>query len=288
MTLVIVLDMDPRWWTTIERLDTVIGSISFFIGAVGMSLQYPAQMDVAVIAAFPDRAEYIVQGDWRTIGDLAGSIKAALAKQNIGDEVYESPIAQGISRGLCYIKKRKTKGHIVVFDCSDESTALSSQSVGLSNCGWAAVGTTDDNESQLARISVVSLASASPSSGLISLVSRTNGIHIPKKFTESKGALMQALLFHLCPQSTQHLKVRPPDALQEMNAVCACHNKALDKGYVCSICLSIYCTDSAGICAVCGSRMRREAKDSLPIHSQAFSELFRDTAGFPVSQNIFS
>jgi transcription initiation factor TFIIH subunit 3 len=247
-------------------------------------------MDVALIAAFPDRAEYIVQGDWRTIGDLAESLRVAISKQNIGEEIYESPVAQGISRGLCYIKKRKVKGHILVFDCSEDITALSSQSVGLSNCGWAAVGTTDDNESQLARISVVSLASAHPSAGLVSLVSRTNGIHIPKKFSESKGSLMQALLFHVCPPSTQHLKIRPPDAQQEMNAVCACHNKALDRGYVCSICLSIYCTDSAGICGVCGSRMRREAKESLPIHAQVFSILFgnKDLAGFPVSQNIFS
>ena len=71
-----------------------------------------------------------------------------------------------------------------------------------------------------------------------------------------------------------------------MVAVCACHNNAIDKGYVCSICLSIYCSDSAGICAVCGSRIRREARDELPLHAQVFSKLFgakSDLAGSSTS-----
>ena len=277
MTLVVVLDMDPRE----DRISRIIPSIQFYISAVGTGLAFPSQLEVAVIAAFPDKAETVAQGPWREVTDFNSNLQAAIQSRakTLEQNVFESPIAQAISRGLCYIKKRKVEGHIVVFDCSSDPTDFTAQTVGLSNCGWASAG--------LAKISVVALGSARPSSALLGLVSRTGGTFIPHQFTATTGALSQALLFHLVAPGIANLKVRPQETSQEMNASCVCHNRVVDKGYVCSICLSIYCSDAAGICSVCGSRIRREAKDELPVHSQVFTRLFTSSS-VPVSENIFS
>jgi hypothetical protein len=262
----------------------LLKSVKFFISAVGSSIPFPCSLDVAIIAAFPDKTEFVASGSWRSVcSEFQDALFKGIEtrKETLGSDVFESPIAQGVSRALCYINQRSSEnGHIVVFDCSLDPTELSSQTVNLSNCAWAA-------GAGLARISVVSLGSPRPSSALLGLVTRTNGVYIPYRYTQSEGALTEALLFHLAVPSHTNLKVRPPEATQEMNATCCCHNKVVDKGYVCSICLSIYCTDSAGICTICGSRMRREAKDDLPIHAQVFSKLFK-TSTLPVSENIFS
>ena len=266
MRLAVVLDMDPRFWSA-DKLDMVTEAVRFFVSALGVSLPYPQVMEIAIIAAFPEKAEAIIVGDWRSIGDLQLKLSSAITRHNSGDsEVYETPIAQGISRALCFAKK--SEGRVVVFECSQETTDFSSQSVSISNCGWAAGSI---------KISVVSLASAQPASALLALCDRTGGVHIPSSFAVSEGELLQALLFHLTAseKAAKVLKTRPQAATQHMGAVCACHNRALDKGYVCSICLSVYCSDSAGICAVCGSRIRREAKDELPLHAQVFSTLFK-------------
>ena len=281
MTLVVVLDMDPRWWVGEEKIANLLSSVKFFIAAVGSTLPFPSALDVAVIAAFPDKAEVIAHGPWRSVTEFASNLIAAInaREDSIDEQVFESPIAQAISRGLCFIKKRKSEGHIVVFDCSVDPMDFSAQTVALSNCAWACSG--------LGKISVVSLASQRPSSALLGLVARTGGTFIPYQFTQTTGGLTEALLFHLVAPSAGNLKVRPPEATQEMNASCVCHNKVVDKGYVCSICLSIYCTDAAGICSVCGSRIRREAKDELPVHAQVFTRLFTSSS-IPVSENIFS
>ena len=274
-----MVDMDPRFWTE-DRLEWVTSAVTFYVAAIGTSLTFPGNMEVAVIAAFPEKAKTVIVGDWRGISTLGDKLTALVRDRDSGSgELFETPIAQGISRALCFVNKSSMKGRVIVFECSTGVTDFSSQSVALSNCGWAA---------GKARISVVSLASAQPAAALLSLCDRTGGVHIPAAFCGSKGELVQALLFHLSASeiATKSLKSRPQAATQHMGAVCACHNKAIDKGYVCSICLSIYCSDSAGICAVCGSRIRREARDELPLHAQVFSKLFgakSDLAGSSTS-----
>jgi hypothetical protein len=280
MSLAIVLDMDPRWWVDDQRITNLLDSIKLFIAAVGATIPFPSQLDVAVIAAFPDKAEIVAHGPWRTVTGFQSDLQVSLqARANGSSEVFESPVAQAISRGLCFIKKRGSEGHIVVFDCSQDPTDFSAQTVALSNCAWAC--------GSLAKTSVVALGSSKPSSALLGLVSRTCGIFIPHQFTLTAGGLSEALLFHLVAPMTYNLKVRPQETSQEMNASCVCHNKVVDKGYICSICLSIHCSDAAGICSVCGSRIRREAKDELPVHSQVFTRLFTNSS-VPTTQNIFS
>ena len=278
-TLVVVIDMDQRYWGRSGRLQSTIEAISFYVASLCQSLPFPSTIKLAVIAAFSDKSETILSGDWKRIADLSQALDAAMQSHAPPGTIYESPMGQAVSRALTFANKRRsaTPARIVVFDCSVQPTDFSSQSVALSNCGWAAIGA---SESLLARVHVVSLASATPSASLLALCGKTGGTHIPSQFTQSSGELLQALLFHLTASESilKQLKCRPQLSTLHMGTVCVCHNKSIDRGYVCSICLSIYCSETAGICAVCGSRIRREAKDEQPISAQVFGKLF-DAAG---------
>lgn len=273
--IAVVLDMDHRWWSIDDR-SWVIDSVTFYLAAMGQSLPPGGSLKVVVVAAFPDRAEVIVSGDWKCASQLR---KCLVEKVEIGAKNYnnfESPIGQAVSRAMCFLNKHavaQNPGRVIVFDCSIDPTDFASQSVSLSNCGWAAVG----EQSPLARIHTVSLASESPASALLALTAKTGGVNIPFSLVQSQGSMLQSLFFHLASPSEcvdKLLKTRPQPASVHMGTVCVCHNRSIDKGYVCSICLGIYCSDSAGICAVCGSRIRREAKDELPISAQVFEKLF--------------
>lgn len=268
--------MDPRWWKAEGEFPKshVLDTLSFYVSAVGESLPYPGKMDVCLIAAFSQQARTLYTGDWNDFQRGIIQLKEQMGVSETVTEVFESPIAQGISKALAYVNKHKktnVSGRILVLECSKETTDFATQSVPLSNCGCSANGVNDS--SPLASISVVSLASNTPSSALMGLCVKTGGVHIPLDKCRDCGSLLQALIFHLTPP-IRTLKTRPQSQRTHMNTTCVCHNKSVDKGYVCSVCLAIYCIETAGICSVCGSRVRREAKDELPIHAQIFSKLY--------------
>jgi len=271
----IVLDMDSRWWCAGEkdgsedRLESLIQIIKFYISFMG---NCGGDIAVSIIACFSDRSEVAVKGDWKfCVENFNDEMHALILRRTNRESGHqlESPIAQGISKSILYMKKRECiDSRVIVFDCSRESVDFSNQSVALSNCGWAASSCAVAK----CRVHVVSLVSTTPSSNLLSVCSKTGGIHIPMC---SGGKLLQSLLFHLtASESLVGLKVRPQSQRSHMGTVCVCHNRSIDKGYVCSICLSIYCNETSGICSVCGSRIRREAKDDLPVNLQIFSKLF--------------
>jgi hypothetical protein len=276
-SVAVVLDVDSRGVHKLTRF--VLEAVSFYISAIGLAAR---TMDLAVIAAFPQKSEYLLSGDWTQISTLVlkGEEAMKLLHANRQDSELETPIAQAVSKALCFVRKRNPTGggRVILFEHSLDPTEFSSQSVSLSNCAWAA-------NQIAARIHLVSLGTHSPSASLVSLCHKTGGTHIVFSHTQTLGELVQALLFHLTARESvaSLLKVRPAPSTQHMGAVCACHNKLLDKGYVCSICLSIYCAETAGTCAVCGSRIRREAKDDQAISAQLFSKLFHQ----PQTSSIF-
>jgi transcription initiation factor TFIIH subunit 3 len=234
---------------------------------MGQQLSADSKLNISIVCAFPAKSETVLCGDWPCIAQLR---KALVDRSFAGD--FETPVGQALSRALCFVNKDRAVGCVIIFDCSSHATDFASQSVAISNCGWAAVG----QDHPLARINVVSLASDTPSAALLAVSAKTGGIHIPRLYTETQGSLLQAMLFHLTNSEEMNriLKTRPQPTTTHMGTVCACHNKSIDRGYVCSICLSIYCSDAAGICSACGSRIRREAKDEQPISAQVFEKLF--------------
>ena len=272
MSLAIVLDMDSRWWSLDRSPSNLIESVKFYISFLGNSV---GKLGMSVYACFSDRTETVVSGDWAAcVNKLEDELESLIVRRKeLGADEridFETPVAQGISKSILFLRRNVSTGispRVVVFECSRDTVDFSSQSVALSNCGWS---------SGACNVHVVSLASDTPSSNLLSVCSKTSGVHIPFAMTTG-GKLIQSLLFHLATpdeSAVKLLKVRPQSTRTHMGTTCVCHNKPMDKGYVCSICLAIFCAETGAICSVCGSRFRREAKDELPVRLQVFSKLF--------------
>jgi transcription initiation factor TFIIH subunit 3 len=69
-----------------------------------------------------------------------------------------------------------------------------------------------------------------------------------------KQALLQYLLsVYVADTETRKLLQLPkPDAV-DFKASCFCHKKAIDIGYVCSVCLSIFCQPTRE-CSTCSTK----------------------------------
>uniref|UniRef100_A0A8C5E8D8 General transcription factor IIH subunit 3 n=1 Tax=Gouania willdenowi TaxID=441366 RepID=A0A8C5E8D8_GOUWI len=76
-----------------------------------------------------------------------------------------------------------------------------------------------------------------------------------------KVALAQYLLWVFLPDTEQRSQlVLPPPAHVDYRAACFCHQNLIEIGYVCSVCLSIFCKFSP-ICSTChGSNILKKKK----------------------------
>lgn len=86
----------------------------------------------------------------------------------------------------------------------------------------------------------------------------TGGIYIAPSPLERKGILQYLMMAYLPDQTARQALVEPGEAEGvDFRAACFCHRKVVDIGYVCSICLSIFCeplTDNA--CLTCGTHLK--------------------------------
>ena len=259
--LVLVLDVNPKYFSKCnisETLEILAACIR------GYGLMKP-KTGVAVIAAYPDCTQYVLRVPAASQATSAEVEVAIVEMKNVvvnrvgelgreGGLVGSSMISQAISRGVCFIKK----GKIVVFETSERFSDFSKQHVQLSNCGWALEG----------RI-VVDLVSlgGETSAALSSLSIKSGGVQVAVGH-------MQAVLFHVVHQAQGLVKTPDTKSAMHMGAVCICHGNPLNCGYVCSVCLAIFCSESSAICAVCGSRFRRESREATtPLNQRSFSDL---------------
>ncbi|RFU30880.1 hypothetical protein B7463_g5443, partial [Scytalidium lignicola] len=82
----------------------------------------------------------------------------------------------------------------------------------------------------------------------------TNGIYVQ---LENPQGLLQYLMMAFLPDqmARKHLVV-PTQEVVDFRAACFCHRKVVDVGFVCSICLSIFCSPPEGaICLTCSTHL---------------------------------
>lgn len=75
---------------------------------------------------------------------------------------------------------------------------------------------------------------------------------------EHPQGLLQYLMMGFLPDasSRRHL-INPTQVGVDFRAACFCHRKVVDVGFVCSICLSIFCAPPEGaICLTCGTHLK--------------------------------
>lgn len=76
----------------------------------------------------------------------------------------------------------------------------------------------------------------------------TNGSYF--KIDKLNGILNYLLWLFLPDTTTRKMLVYPPKTDVDYRAACFCHHKLIDVGYVCSVCLSVFCSFTP-ICSTC-------------------------------------
>ncbi|TKA33748.1 hypothetical protein B0A50_00584 [Salinomyces thailandicus] len=86
----------------------------------------------------------------------------------------------------------------------------------------------------------------------------TGGIYMSLSTPVARAGLLQYLMFAYLPDQTarEHLITPGEGEGVDFRAACFCHKRIVDIGYVCSICLSIFCEPlKDGQCLLCGSHL---------------------------------
>lgn len=82
----------------------------------------------------------------------------------------------------------------------------------------------------------------------------TKGVYMA--LDEPKGLLQYLMMAFLPDQRSRRHLVLPTRVDVDFRAACFCHRRVVDVGFVCSICLSIFCEPLGdGVCLTCGSRL---------------------------------
>ncbi|CAF1509106.1 unnamed protein product, partial [Adineta steineri] len=78
----------------------------------------------------------------------------------------------------------------------------------------------------------------------------TSGIYL--RVPDPNGLLQYLLWLYLTDKEVRKMLALPTKVAVDYRPACFCHHKLIDTGYVCSVCLSIYC-DNASTCSTCRS-----------------------------------
>ncbi|KAH7650539.1 hypothetical protein FG379_003611 [Cryptosporidium bovis] len=204
--------------------------------------------------------------------ELLNKLNGYSSSINLGDMLLSSVI----SKCLCKINQnrknafsRSLEDRIIVIDASKKDDYIT-QYVSLLNAGFAS--------QKLGVVVDILSVSKEPSSLLNNFVDICNGLNLSYRevidsiVLEGSGGnnndtsmvynkeyndqgLITFLIFHFLPSIEARDKtfVRVNKSKQTGLVVCFCHHNKVDIGYVCSSCLSIFCSlFKAPICSTCG------------------------------------
>uniref|UniRef100_UPI00398EB910 general transcription factor IIH subunit 3 isoform X1 n=2 Tax=Pristiophorus japonicus TaxID=55135 RepID=UPI00398EB910 len=180
---------------------------------------------------------------------ITEEVKDLMAKTEVRAQMTETFLAGSLAKALCYIHKvnkelevgHELKSRILVIKAAEDSAA---QYMNFMNVIFAA-------QKQNILIDACVLDSES---GLLQQASDITGglyLKIPQMLS-----LAQYLLWVFLPDPEQRSQlVLPPPVHVDYRAACFCHRNLIEIGYVCSVCLSIFCNFSP-ICTTCETAFR--------------------------------
>uniref|UniRef100_A0A3Q3X355 General transcription factor IIH subunit 3 n=1 Tax=Mola mola TaxID=94237 RepID=A0A3Q3X355_MOLML len=265
--LVIVVDVNPIWWgqqaqrepefTLSKCLDAVL-----VIGNSHMAMSRSNKL--AVIASHCQDSHFLYPSKrWRggdsgeddapSSGDgkyellsvanklIADEIRNVMTKTEVSGNSSDTLLAGSLAKALCF--GQEIKSRILVIKAA-EDCAL--QYMNFMNVIFAA---------QKQNILIDACVLDSDSGLLQQACDITGGLYLK---IPQKVALAQYLLWVFLPDSEQRSQlVLPPPAHVDYRAACFCHRNLIEIGYVCSVCLSIFCNFSP-ICTTCEAAFKIE------------------------------
>ncbi|XP_018570632.1 general transcription factor IIH subunit 3 [Anoplophora glabripennis] len=257
--LVVILDSNPGQKMLRDNPHVLTHCIDSVIAFANSHLMQKSQNRLAIMACHSKTSQFIypgpgkpldvrqVDGQYEVFTAVEKTTKQNLAKLLSSENstiVTESLLAGAIAMALCYIARiqrtkppgAKLNSRILVVTGSGCSA---SQYMNYMNVFFTA-------QKQNVVIDVCTLDQH------LSLLQQgcdiTNGLYL--KVPQLQG-LLQYLLWVFLPEPPIREKlVLPPPVKVDYRAACFCHRELIDIGYVCSVCLSIFCKFSP-ICTTC-------------------------------------
>ncbi|NXU94497.1 TF2H3 factor, partial [Xiphorhynchus elegans] len=277
--LVIIIDTNPIWWGK-RALGEAEFTLSKCIDAVmvlGNSHLFMNRTNkLAVIASHTQESRFLYPGKrWASVdpfGDgsnsmesncsgskdgkyelltaindaIAEEIKDLMTKTDMKGQQTETVLAGSLAKALCCILWiTESSKPLCVIKAAEDSTL---QYMNFMNVIFAA---------QKQSILIDACVLDSDSGLLQQACDITGGIYLKVPHMPS---LLQYLLWVFLPDQEQRSQlVLPPPVHVDYRAACFCHRNLIEIGYVCSVCLSIFCNFSP-ICSTCETAF----KISLP------------------------
>jgi len=189
-----------------------------------------------------------IDGQYELFANVKNAVHINVKKlilQDMEDEIYtESLIAGAMTMALCYIHRlrkqeivtKKIPARILVVTASGDSA---SQYMNFMNVFF-----TSQKEGVLIDACVIEKDSGLLQQGC----DITGGMYL--KIQNTAGLLQYLLWIFLPALETRKKMILPTRVHVDYRAACFCHRNLIEIGYVCSVCLSIFCTFSP-ICSTC-------------------------------------
>ncbi|KAL0085917.1 TFIIH subunit Tfb4/p34 [Phycomyces blakesleeanus] len=275
--LVLIIDTNPFVWAESAKatvplsLDDALRQILIFINA-HLALKYNNK--VTVIASHVGHSKFLyplpneetvqiksnngsrrnanMYPNFQFVTDQIVSSLQELFANTDPSSLQEGPgtssmVTGAFSMALCYIHritKQDELGHIkpriLILSVSPDSA---SQYIPLMNCIFSA---------QKASIPVDVCKIYGEETAFLQQASNiTGGVYVK---VDNSQALLQYLMFAFLPERYARNYLNLPNQDQvDFRAACFCHKKIVDIGYVCSVCLSIFCSWSP-VCSTCKTK----------------------------------
>ncbi|CAG08435.1 unnamed protein product [Tetraodon nigroviridis] len=269
--LVIVVDVNPIWWgqQAQRQPEFTLSKCLDAMMVLGNSHMAMARTNkLAVIASHCQDSHFLYPSNKLQVGDGNGDentsssgdgkyellsvannliveeIRSVMLKTEVRGNSNDTLLAGSLAKALCYINRvskelevgQETKSRILVIKAAEDSAL---QYMNFMNVIFAA---------QKQNILIDACVLDSDSGLLQQACDITGGLYlkIPQKL-----ALAQYLLWVFLPDTEQRSQLLlPPRAHVDYRAACFCHRNLIEIGYVCSVCLSIFCNFSP-ICTTC-------------------------------------
>lgn len=268
--LVIILDTNPAWWgrnrTDGEKQLSLSKCVDCVMVFANSHLMMNHLNKLAVIAAHSNASHFLYpkkasetpdtdttdgelhDGKYELFDQMNCSLKREIKDLVLNSMEVEfendSLIAGAVSMALCYIHRMekevpigvKLSSRVLVIKASEDNPA---QYMNLMNTIFTA---------QKQNV-VIDACILDNDSGLLQQACDISG-GVYLKIPQPQGLLQYLLWVYLPDPSTRERLTLPPRAQVDYRAACFCHRNLIDIGYVCSVCLSIFCTFSP-ICSTC-------------------------------------
>ncbi|XP_030636347.1 general transcription factor IIH subunit 3 [Chanos chanos] len=265
--LVIVVDVNPIWWGRQAQREpefTLSKCVDAVMVMANSHLVVNRTNKLSIIASHCQESHFLYPSKEKKLGDvgsdvssdgkyellsgandcIAQEIRSLMARTVVKGHLTDTLLAGSLAKALCYIHRvskeleagQDMKSRILVIKAAEDSAL---QYMNFMNVIFAA---------QKQNVVIDACVLDSESGLLQQACDITGGLYLR---IPQKASLTQYLLWVFLPDADQRSQlVLPPPVHVDYRAACFCHRTLIQIGYVCSVCLSIFCNFSP-ICTTC-------------------------------------